>query len=182
MKDKTLALAGVFQAAELVRQAACHGTWSGYAATSSLDSLFKMALVFLNEAKRIVHPVLFRIHTQCLLRVFQCFIIPLLPYQEICQFYMGIFITWPELQRSPVVPECSSIVALVFEQFCQPGMHIVIFRIILKLYPALCDCLIRFSLFGIHHCQSSMHAGKIRSGSLYFLEVPDCLLMPSQSI
>ena len=42
MKDKTLALAGVFQAAELVRQAACHGTWSGYAATSSLDSLFKM--------------------------------------------------------------------------------------------------------------------------------------------
>lgn len=42
MKDKNLALAGVFQAAELVRQAACHGTWSGYAATSSLDSLFKM--------------------------------------------------------------------------------------------------------------------------------------------
>lgn len=42
MKDKTLALAGVFQAAELVRQAACHGTWSGYAATSSLNSLFKL--------------------------------------------------------------------------------------------------------------------------------------------
>ena len=42
MKDKTLALAGVFQGAELVRQAACHGTWSGYAATSSLNSLFKM--------------------------------------------------------------------------------------------------------------------------------------------
>ena len=42
MKDNTLALAGVFQAAELVRQAACHGTWSGYAATSCLDSLFKM--------------------------------------------------------------------------------------------------------------------------------------------
>ena len=42
MKDKTLALAGVFQAAELVRQAACHGTWSGYAATSCLDSLFKL--------------------------------------------------------------------------------------------------------------------------------------------
>ena len=41
MKDKTLALAGVFQAAELVRQAANHGTWSGYAATSSLNSLFK---------------------------------------------------------------------------------------------------------------------------------------------
>jgi high frequency lysogenization protein len=42
MKDRTLALAGVFQAAELVRQAANHGTWSGYAATSSLDSLFKL--------------------------------------------------------------------------------------------------------------------------------------------
>lgn len=42
MKDKTLALAGIFQAAELVRQAANHGTWSGYAATSSLNSLFKM--------------------------------------------------------------------------------------------------------------------------------------------
>jgi high frequency lysogenization protein len=42
MKDKTLALAGVFQAAELVRQAAAHGTWSGYAATACLDSLFKL--------------------------------------------------------------------------------------------------------------------------------------------
>jgi high frequency lysogenization protein len=42
VKDKTLALAGIFQAAELVRQAANHGTWSGYAATSSLNSLFKM--------------------------------------------------------------------------------------------------------------------------------------------
>jgi high frequency lysogenization protein len=40
MKDRTLALAGVFQAAELVRQAACHGTWSGYAATACLNSLF----------------------------------------------------------------------------------------------------------------------------------------------
>jgi len=40
MKDRTLALAGMFQAAELVRQAACHGTWSGYAATSCLNSLF----------------------------------------------------------------------------------------------------------------------------------------------
>lgn len=42
MKDKNLALAGVFQASELVRQAACHGTWSGYAATSSLNSLFML--------------------------------------------------------------------------------------------------------------------------------------------
>lgn len=42
MRDKTLALAGVFQASELVRQAACHGTWSGYAATACLDSLFRL--------------------------------------------------------------------------------------------------------------------------------------------
>lgn len=42
MKDKNLALAGVFQATELVRQAACHGTWSGYAATACLNSLFIM--------------------------------------------------------------------------------------------------------------------------------------------
>ena len=40
MKERTLALAGVFQATELVRQAACHGTWSGYAATACLHSLF----------------------------------------------------------------------------------------------------------------------------------------------
>jgi len=40
MKDRNLALAGVFQATELVRQAASHGTWSGYAATSCLNSLF----------------------------------------------------------------------------------------------------------------------------------------------
>jgi high frequency lysogenization protein len=37
-----MALAGVFQATELVRQAASHGTWSGFAATSCLDSLFNM--------------------------------------------------------------------------------------------------------------------------------------------
>ncbi|MDX1555691.1 MAG: high frequency lysogenization protein HflD [Xanthomonadales bacterium] len=42
MKHRTLALAGVFQATELVRQAACHGTWSGFAATSCLDSLFRL--------------------------------------------------------------------------------------------------------------------------------------------
>jgi high frequency lysogenization protein len=40
MKERTLALAGIFQASELVRQAANHGTWSGYAATSCLNSLF----------------------------------------------------------------------------------------------------------------------------------------------
>lgn len=37
-----MALAGVFQATELVRQAAMHGTWSGYAATSCLNSLFSL--------------------------------------------------------------------------------------------------------------------------------------------
>lgn len=42
MKQRTLALAGVFQATELVRQAACHGTWSGFAATCCLNSLFRL--------------------------------------------------------------------------------------------------------------------------------------------
>jgi len=37
-----MALAGVFQATELVRQAATHGTWSGYAASASLNSLFAL--------------------------------------------------------------------------------------------------------------------------------------------
>lgn len=39
MKDRTMALAGIFQATELVRQAANHGTWSGYAADTCVDSL-----------------------------------------------------------------------------------------------------------------------------------------------
>jgi len=39
MKDRTMALAGIFQAAELVRQAANHGTWSGFAADTCLGSL-----------------------------------------------------------------------------------------------------------------------------------------------
>jgi high frequency lysogenization protein len=42
LKDRTLALAGIFQATELVRQAAGHGTWSGYAASSCLHSLFTL--------------------------------------------------------------------------------------------------------------------------------------------
>jgi len=42
MKERTLALAGLFQATELVRQAANHGTCSGYAASSSLHSLFQL--------------------------------------------------------------------------------------------------------------------------------------------
>lgn len=41
-KDQTLALAGVFQAAELVRQAASSGKWSGYAAEQSVHSLFEL--------------------------------------------------------------------------------------------------------------------------------------------
>ncbi len=39
MKNRTIALAGLFQATELVRQAANHGTWSGYAAETCLGSL-----------------------------------------------------------------------------------------------------------------------------------------------
>ena len=39
MKERTMALAGIFQATELVRQAANHGTWSGYAADTCLGSL-----------------------------------------------------------------------------------------------------------------------------------------------
>lgn len=42
LKNRTMALAGVFQATELVRQAASHGTWSGYAASASLRSLFTL--------------------------------------------------------------------------------------------------------------------------------------------
>lgn len=42
MNPQILALGGVFQASELVRQAASHGTWSGFAATASLGSLFRL--------------------------------------------------------------------------------------------------------------------------------------------
>ena len=42
MNGQVIALAGVFQATELVRQAAHHGAWSGYAASASLDSLFRL--------------------------------------------------------------------------------------------------------------------------------------------
>ena len=41
-QDKTLALAGILQAGELVRQMAEGGAWSGYAADASLSSLFKL--------------------------------------------------------------------------------------------------------------------------------------------
>ena len=37
-----MALAGIFQATELVRQAANHGTWSGYASDTCLDSLLSI--------------------------------------------------------------------------------------------------------------------------------------------
>jgi len=39
MNDRIMALAGLFQATELVRQAANHGTWSGYSADTCLESL-----------------------------------------------------------------------------------------------------------------------------------------------
>ncbi|MBE9549026.1 MAG: DUF489 family protein [Proteobacteria bacterium] len=42
IKEQTLALAGVFQAAELVHQAATTGQWSGYAAEQSIQSLFEL--------------------------------------------------------------------------------------------------------------------------------------------
>jgi len=42
MNPQILALSGVFQASELVRQAAQHGAWSGYAASASLQSLFRL--------------------------------------------------------------------------------------------------------------------------------------------
>jgi len=39
MNQRIMALSGIFQATELVRQAANHGTWSGYSADTCLDSL-----------------------------------------------------------------------------------------------------------------------------------------------
>jgi high frequency lysogenization protein len=39
MTERIMALAGIFQATELVRQAANHGTWSGYFADTCLASL-----------------------------------------------------------------------------------------------------------------------------------------------
>lgn len=42
MKERTIALAGIFQATELVRQAANHGTWSGYSADTCLESLLSI--------------------------------------------------------------------------------------------------------------------------------------------
>jgi high frequency lysogenization protein len=42
VNPQVMALAGVFQATELVRQAAHHGTWSGFAASASLESLFRL--------------------------------------------------------------------------------------------------------------------------------------------
>ena len=39
MSERIMALSGIFQATELVRQAANHGTWSGYSADTCLDSL-----------------------------------------------------------------------------------------------------------------------------------------------
>ena len=39
MNERIVALSGIFQATEIVRQAANHGTWSGYSADTCLDSL-----------------------------------------------------------------------------------------------------------------------------------------------
>jgi len=42
MNERILALSGIFQATELVRQAANHGTWSGYSADTCLESLLAL--------------------------------------------------------------------------------------------------------------------------------------------
>ena len=42
MNNRIIALAGLFQATELVRQAANHGTWSGYSADTCLESLLAL--------------------------------------------------------------------------------------------------------------------------------------------
>lgn len=42
MNERTVALSAIFQAGELVRQAASHGTWSGYAASALLRSLLRL--------------------------------------------------------------------------------------------------------------------------------------------
>ena len=44
-----MALAGIFQATELVRQAANHGTWSGYAADTCMDSLLAIEAESVDE-------------------------------------------------------------------------------------------------------------------------------------
>ncbi len=49
MTQQALALAGVLQATELVRQAARHGTWSGYAASASLASVFRLESANVDE-------------------------------------------------------------------------------------------------------------------------------------
>jgi high frequency lysogenization protein len=49
MKERTMALAGIFQATELVRQAANHGTWSGYAADTCLRSLMAIEADSIDE-------------------------------------------------------------------------------------------------------------------------------------
>jgi high frequency lysogenization protein len=49
MKERTLALAGVLQATELVRQAAQHGTWSGFAASTCLKSLLAIESGSVND-------------------------------------------------------------------------------------------------------------------------------------
>ena len=49
MKERIMALSGIFQATELVRQAANHGTWSGYSADTCLESLLAIELEIVVE-------------------------------------------------------------------------------------------------------------------------------------
>ena len=69
MKERTMALAGIFQATELVRQAANHGTWSGYAADTCLGSL--LAIEADSVADIYGSPVKLRLGIETLVSVLQ---------------------------------------------------------------------------------------------------------------
>jgi high frequency lysogenization protein len=69
MKERTMALAGIFQATELVRQAANHGTWSGYAADTCLASLLAIEADSVDEIYG--DPNHLRLGTQTLIAILQ---------------------------------------------------------------------------------------------------------------
>lgn len=69
MTDRIMALAGIFQATELVRQAANHGTWSGYAADTCLESL--LAIEAENVQEIYGNTARLRLGTETLISVLQ---------------------------------------------------------------------------------------------------------------
>jgi len=69
MKNRTIAVAGIFQATELVRQAANHGTWSGYAADTCLGSL--LAIEADSVADIYISPDRLRLGAETLVSVLQ---------------------------------------------------------------------------------------------------------------